>query len=491
MTEVGIEQTSHIDRLIDESMLAWRQPGLAVCITNARQVVYSKGFGVRRQGERAAVDADTIFSIGSCTKPFAAATVALLVDEGRLDWDDRVVDHLPDLRLYDEAVTQEVRIRDLLCMRTGISSGEHRHRFLCRDRRDYLRRLRYHAPLHPFRAQYSYWTDGYTVLAELVLATTGERWTEFARDRLWCPLGMRRTNADHRIAREDANSTAPHELIDGRVTPIPWMYEDHVARAAGGMNAPVSDLVPWLQLMIGGGQWKGKQLISAVSMREMHNPHTPIRGEYAEAEFASVVGEGPTGIRFASYALGWYVHDYRGHTVIYHTGKRDGFRSIMGFLPDHAIGIAVLINSSNYLMQVGVFQSLLDLLLGIDGADWSREFLRQKVRQDLSLREVEQRELEARAHGTTPSFSLEECEGDYVDGGCYGMVSIRIDDGRLNVTAGTAGFTLQHWQYDVFEVHRQWPYVLGRECLARFISDESGRATGMYWSNGAEFRKVQ
>jgi len=287
-----------IDRLIAESLSTWRQPGLAVCITDVDRVLYQNGFGVRRLGENAVVDADTLFGIGSCTKPLAAATIALLVDEGRLGWEDRVVNHLPAFRLYDDALTAQVSIRDLLCMRTGISSGEYRHRFLCRDRADYIARLRYHPPLHPFRAQYSYWTDGYTVLAELVATVTGQPWTEFARARLWRPLGMNRTNADHQLARKDVNSAAPHDIVDGELMPIEWRYEDHVARAAGGVNASAADLAAWLQLMIGNGERRGERLISSAAVQEMHSPHTPIRGEYAEAEFSGVVGDGPHGIHF-------------------------------------------------------------------------------------------------------------------------------------------------------------------------------------------------
>jgi len=227
-------------RLIEPALAAWNQPGLGLAVVERDRTAFAGGFGVRDRERGGPVDGDTVFGIASLAKPFTAATVALLVDDGRLGWDDRVRDHLPEFALYDPWVAEEARIRDLLSMRLGLLRAEHRHRLACADRADHLRRMRFHPPVHPFRAEFAYCSEGFIAAAEIVRRLFGQRWEDVVATRLLAPLGMTRSGTDHRAARALVNAATPHVVVDGRLQPVEWFYEDHISGPSGGIDRPPS-----------------------------------------------------------------------------------------------------------------------------------------------------------------------------------------------------------------------------------------------------------
>ena len=446
-------------------------PGYALAVADNVGTVFAKGYGVRSLETEQPVTEDTIFGIASCSKSFAAATVGLLVDEGAVHWDDTVNRHLPDFRLYDPWVSEQLTVRDLLSMRTGIAGSEALSRRVSRNRVDHLRRMRYLPRTHSFRERYGYTTDTYTVVGELVTRVVGTDWADFARQRLWRPLGMRRTNADRRRATRMGNTAQPHVWVDGRWTPIEWVYEDHVATPAGGVNSSVSDMAKWLRIHLDAVQ---QDILPRHVVRAMQTPETNIGVELDDSELAQVLGIGQDGVRFYSYAFGWVVGDWQGRTIVRHDGSIDGFRCAVGFLPEEGVAAVALVNAASSYFSEAVLMAALGLAVG-DERDWFAAYAALEREAMVQKRTNARRLEDARLRGTSPSLPMASYAGRYQDNGLFGQISIDVDDGKLSFVAEDQRYVLEHWHLDVFRAHledRPWDEL--RAFFLTFVIDESG-----------------
>ena len=459
-----------LDRLCKE----WNQPGLALAISSSRGVQFAGGAGERRIGGGDPVDRSTLFAAASISKTFAAATVGVLADRGALSLDDRVTRFLPHFRLTDPWVSEEIRIRDLLCNRIGLESSEGRHRRCASSKTDLIARMEKQRFRHPFRAAYGYCSDAFTCAGAVVEAVSGLDWETFARQTLWEPLGMTRTNANHQQSRQNPNAASPHLMTDGAPAPIAWAYEEAAATPAGGVNSCAEDLAIWLQALLNGGALNNQRILSEEMLGALTTPHTTERGPYREDEMACVVGAGPDGIEAPSYALGWYRHIYRGAAVCYHTGSIDGFRSIIGMLPDHDFGVAVLANADNPFLPRALFQCLIDERLGFRDRDWLTAF---RKHQDTAKLEAD-RKAQASAPKKTNApctASLDSLCGRYRDETGFGDARVTLRDGQLVLEAGEASYDLVHWGGLTFAGYRRPPYAGLRQFFASWFLDESNR----------------
>lgn len=490
--DVSMLDVNALDAQVETMLGEWQQPGLAIAIVADGRIVHERGFGVRNAARRDAVDAQTLFGIASVSKSFASATVARLVADGRLDWDDPVQKHLPWFQMPRERDSAEVTVRDLLAMRSGFGSSEYSFRRVSANRRDHVHRMRYLPQLHPLRSQFLYTTDSYTAIGELVAELTGMPWERYAAQALWQPLGMARTNGDHLLARADANAASPHLRRDGtRMQPIDWIYEDYNALPAGGVNSTAHDLALWLRFQLGEGTVDGRALLPRAALHETHVPQTPERGTFASSDWADVAGEGEDRIAFRNYALGWFVHSYRGYTVVWHSGGIDGFRSRIGFVPELGLGIVVLANSDQSLMPLAVFQTALDHALGRGNqGDWSQRF-RARAEADRASALARQSALQAsRLKNTRPSSAPAAYAGCYRDAGAFGQVAVRADGERLSLEAGRVVYDLQHWHHDVFKASPRWPYQMdSRDFFVDFRIDPRAQVAGFGFSTGYTFAR--
>lgn len=482
-----------LDAEIAAMMAAWEQPGVAVAVVKDGRIVHERGFGVRSLDTRAPVDEHTLFGIASVSKSFASATVARLVADGRLHWDDLVTRHLPWFRLPRDRDTDEVTLRDLLSMRTGIGSSEYTFRRVSANRADHVRRLRYLAQMHPLRSEYLYTTDAYTAIGQVVTEVAGQAWEEYAAAVFWRPLGMSRTNADHLVARADANAASPHLTVGRRKQPIPWVYEDYNALPAGGINSTAHDLALWLRFQLAGGEVDGRRLLPADVLRETRTPQTPVRGRFAGNDWADAAGDGPEAIRANSYAMGWSVHEYRGYQVVTHSGGIDGFRCRIGFLPGAGIGVVVLGNTEDSLFPTAVFQTAVDHLIGLGpGRPWSERLL-ARTREQQARREAAAAALAAaRIPNTRPSLPLAAYAGVFADAGAFGEARVTVEGDRLALAAGRLVYDLEHWHHDVFKARPRWPYEMeSRNFFVTFDLGERARADSFRFSTGYTFNRLR
>jgi CubicO group peptidase (beta-lactamase class C family) len=488
----GPLDTAGLDADIETMLKTWDQPGLAMALVENGKIVHERGFGVRNVTTGNPVDAQTLFGIASCSKSFASATIARLVADGRLTWDDPVTKRLPWFRLSREHDTDEVTLRDLLTMRTGIASSEYTFRRVSANRVDQVRRMRFLQQLHPLRSEYLYTTDTYTAIGEVVAEATAQPWEAFAAAAFWAPLGMTRTGADYRSARLDPNSAAPHLTVDGRKQPIPWIYEDYNALPAGGVNSTAHDLARWLLFELDASTPESKRLLPAALLHETQVPQTPMRGPYAQSDWIDVAGDGPDQIRDPSYAMGWFVHEYRGHQILWHSGSIDGFRCQLGFLSDSGFGIVALSNADESLFPLAVFQTAIDYHLGLGASrHWSERFLarsrEQRVQREASARAI----ADARIPNTHPSLPLKAYIGNFADNGAFGDCRLTAEHDRLVMACGRMIYDLEHWHYDVFKARPRWPYEMEeRNFFVIFQIDELAQMNSFHFDTGSEFRRL-
>lgn len=462
---------ANFDRTARGAMTEWRQPGLAIAIVRSGQADWLRGYGARDLATAAAVDADTLFGIGSCTKPFAAASVALLVHRGKLGWDEAVTDRLPWFRAADPWITRSLTVRDLLSNRTGLRSEAIRG--AAHDRRAYLETIARSAPLHGFRANYSYTPDMFTLAGELVAGTTGMPWADFAARELWRPLGMTRTNADYRIARTMPDAAIPYQRVAGAMVPIEWRYEDDIALPSGGMNSSARDMARWLGFQLGKPATDGPGLPMA-ALAETRLMQIPLGGPFNDSPFKDVEGVSDEG-----YGLGWFMMRYRGAQIFYHHGSQDGFRCFSAIVPALGFGFVGLGNSPNAGLPRALFLTLLDQALGRRPHDWSGAFL---ARQNAIIAAIDRREADlvaARGTPTAPPLPLPAYAGRYDDGGPVGTVEVIADASGLALSLGRERFDLRPWSGNWYELMPRRNWAAPRIAFVEFRRDPAGAVTGL------------
>jgi CubicO group peptidase (beta-lactamase class C family) len=453
--------------------------GFAVSIVEEGKVTLSKGFGVKHLPTGQKVDTDTLFQIGSVSKHFTAAALATLVDEGKLKWDDPVIDHLPDFRMYDPWVTREMTVRDLLVHRSGLGLGQGDLMMVPAttiSRPDLVRRLRYLKPATSFRSAYAYDNVLYAVAGQLIEAKTGQTWEVYVRDRLLKPAGMANSVTNDPDRWVAPNRALPHGQLGELRGMGPQVPLDEKGVSLGQNSAPAgaiassaNDMARWIQVQLAEGRAaNGAQVFSAASAREMWKPVVllnsgPLPGALAEAS-----------PQFSTYALGWNVKDYRGHKIISHGGGTLGFRAVAVLIPEKNVGFAMMVNSEENAMIPALTNELLDHYLGLPKRDWVTaydDFMDKRMAEGLKAVRASQQERPA----SKPSLPLAGYAGTYADP-WYGPIAVKDEGGKLVIDfLQTPGMTapLEHWAYDTFVA--RWKDRITEPAYVTFNLDAAGK----------------
>lgn len=427
-------------------------PGLAVAIVKDGKVVLAKGFGVRKLGEPAQVDEHTLFGIASNTKAFTSAALAMLVDEGKITWDDPVTKHLPAFQLYDPYVTREMTIRDLLTHRSGLGLGAGDLLWwppTDYSREEIIRRFRYVKPASSFRSRYAYDNVLYMIAGQIIPAVTGKSWDDFIKERIFAPLGMTESNTSVSAFRPGDNLAIPHGPVEGRILPVKYINLDNVG-PAGAINSNVTDMAKWAILQLDGGLIRdsNKRLFSDRQSREMWSAQT-----------ITPLGDPPPHLaalkaNFSAYALGWGLTDYRGKKIVSHTGGLPGYVSRVALVPDLKLGVIVLTNQESGAAFQAITYQVIDHYLGGSATDWIAAFKTSEQQGLARAAAFEKRQAASRAAESKPSLPVDKYAGRYTDA-WYGDVTINQEDGKLVLrfshTPSLVG-DLEHWQYDTFKV---------------------------------------
>jgi len=437
-----------IDTTVTRILQQFGQPGAAIAVIRDGKVLFQQGWGVRAIGDNTKVDEHTRFQVASNSKAMTAAALAILVEEGKLSWDDRVIDHLPWFRLGGDAfITREFRVRDLLCHRSGLSLGQGDLLIFGSDytSAEIARRLRFLTPPSSFRASYAYDNVLYIVAGELVTAVSGMPWEEFVATRIMAPLGMRESSPALALIDTRSNMAAAHDRRAGKPVIVP---HDSVANAlaAGGIVASVSDWTRWMRVQLDSGRVDAStRLWSPAQTRTMWEPHVSLP-----------IGEAPPGLgflkpNFAGYGLGWFLRDYRGIKLVWHDGGLQGMLSRTILVPEKNLGIVIFTNG-----VTGSYQALgwtvLDWALGAPKTDWLSLILARDQGGQSADQAFEDSAGAARRKDIGPSLPLERLAGRYTDE-WYGDVTLSVEGGHLVMRwSHSPPYTadLEHWQYDTF-----------------------------------------
>jgi CubicO group peptidase (beta-lactamase class C family) len=429
-----------IEQILDEARKAWQAPGIVVAVVKDDRVhFFAKG--QRELGSDREVTMDTLFPIGSCTKAFTATALAILVDEGKADWDDLVRKHLPWFRLDDPLADRQVALDDLLCHRIGLD----RHDLLWYRApwgiEESVRRLAFLQRSSSFRSKYEYNNLAYLAAGLAIASAARKPWHEFVRERLFVPLHMDSAVFTSGEAQKALDHASPHgHDASGKVVAIPWYDDDKQIRASGSIKASAGDMSQWVHFQLAGGKLNGKQLVSADALETTHTGHIPVPLDAAARA---------AGATQASYGLGWQIGEYRGHSLHAHTGAVDGFRArVMLVDRDDSkkrFGVVVLTNLEHMEIVLAVGNNLLDHLLGLEKKDWNA-FLADEYKKAAENQKLKPRRP---VPGAKWPGELEAYAGTYSEP-AYGVVRISRNLDSLTMSWSSFQLRLNHLHYGTF-----------------------------------------
>jgi CubicO group peptidase (beta-lactamase class C family) len=361
-----------LDAYVARDMKTFDVPGIALAIVKDGKVVFAKGYGVRKVGDAAPVDENTLFGIGSNTKAFTAAALATLVDEGKISWDDKVYERLKGFQMYDPYVSHEMTIRDLLTHRSGMGLGEGDLLFwphTTYTREDIIYRLRFMKPASSFRSHYAYDNLMYIAAGQIIPAVTGKSWEEYIREKILQPLGMKTTNLSTTAFKPGDNYAWPHSKVEGKLQTIPFQDLDN-AGPAGAINSSVAEMAKWIMLQLNHGKFPGREgrLFSEAQSHEMWTAQTLTPISTADSPLAALRP------KFSAYALGWGIRDYHGRKLVGHSGGVSGFVTRVLLVPEENLGMVILTNAEDGGAFESIVYHVLDSNFGLPPTEWTTAF---------------------------------------------------------------------------------------------------------------------
>ena len=482
---VGICQNNVelFDKYVESARNQWQVPGIAITVVQDGKVVFSKGYGVRELGKTEPVTTETLFGCMSTTKAMTVAALGMLVDEGKLNWDDKVIKYLPAFRVGDPYVTNELRVRDLLTHNAGLGNAD----FLWDRTTDLpsteiLKRMQYANPAYSLRSSFIYQNIMYLVAGQVIEKVSGMPWESFISERLFAPLGMKNTFPTLALSRQYQNRSSSHFEIKGKIQVIPESPADAIA-PAGAVWSTADDIAKWVNFMLGNTTVNGKELLKPATLNELFKPQTMVpTGQF----YPTIAITKP---HWMTYGLGWFQHDYRGEMVNFHTGSLAGRTAIIGLLRDKKLGVYIFGNLDHAEVRHALMYKVFDLFAFNDNSrDWSAEFktLYDKIKADAVKREADTKA--KRVLDTKPSLPLTAYAGRY-SSPFYGAVEIALVDGKLKaIFSQDVSAELGHWQFDTFmgTWNKSWE---GDSLFAFQLSPVSAEAVSVT-VDGATLRRV-
>ena len=449
-TQNGIDS---LDRYIESARADWNVPGMSVVVVKDGKALLSKGYGIRELDKPDPVDAQTLFGVMSTTKAMTAVAMGLLVDEGKVSWRDKVIKHLPDFRIADPYITQELEVRDLFTHNSGLLSTDFlwaRTPELPAD--EAVRRMQYARPAYSFRGGFVYHNSMYLVAGKVIEKASGVSWERFMADRVFRPLGMNNTHPTLAGALKHPNRSVAHYKIKGKIEAIPEMPIDSVG-PAGSVWSNAEDAARWMNYLISGKTADGKDLLKPATLEEIFKPQVILPSNFYPT-FSLIKP------KWTTYGLGWFQHDYRGEKVDFHTGSIAGRTALVGLLRDKKLGVYIFGNLDHAELRHAIVYKVFDMLAFNEpsGRDWNAEFKKLYDERDAGAEKQAEAMLSRRLNGTKPSLPLEAYAGTYSDP-FYGTVEVKFANGQLTIVAAKdLSAELRHRHVDTFTTvwNKRW-----------------------------------
>lgn len=468
-----------IDSIAERSMKAFDVPGIAVAVIKDGKVIHSKGYGVRSLRSGKPTDENTLFGIASNSKAFTAAALGMLVDEGKLAWDDKVRDYIPEFKLYDAWVTEQFTIRDLLTHRSGMGLGAGDLMFFPDSSdftlKDIIYNLRFLKPVSSFRSKYDYDNNLYIIAGEVVKRVSGMSWDDFVEQKIFKPLGMTHTAASFDRLKDTSDIIDGHAMVNGKVQVIARSTLK-VGHSAGGINSSIADLSKWVMLQLAHGKYGDKQekvLFSDEVHEEMWAPQTIIH----------VGSPGTYNTHFASYGFGFRLSDAKGFKQVTHTGGLEGMVTQITMLPELNLGIIVLTNQQESDAFASITNQIKDAYFGMKGTDRVGEYAayrQQALAEGNKIADSIWHEIAEGQKKGMGNIGFDAYKGTYKDN-WFGDVTISVKNGKPWFDAKRSPKLtgeLFFYKGNTFVV--KWrDRSMDADAFVNFTLDETGKAAGI------------
>ncbi|MEI6242914.1 MAG: serine hydrolase [Chlamydiota bacterium] len=442
----NISLDREIDILSEATLQEWAIPGLALSVIHKGKEIKVAGYGVKQRGTFDKVNSETVFQICSLTKAFTALVVSMLVEQGKLEWEQPIVTYLPSFKLKVPYAQENITLRDLLSQRTGLPGISKQSWRLWwhtgRSTQDLMHRLSFVEAAYPFRSHFSYNNMSYVVASQAIAKVSGSSWEKLCKEKIFQPLGMKRTSLSHAFLLEDKNVASAHLLPSLKKEPIPWQNWDNMS-ATGGINSSAQDMAEWLKYC----------LLNRAVFITTRSP----QGLFEVEGFLDEISMPAWAIythnqSIVNYGFGWMMYTLNNREVFFHTGICDGMQSILAIVPEESLGISILTNEASHLGAACLLNGLLDRFLQLPKTDWHRKA--HGIIENMDKTALQQRKhLEiSREKNTIPTLHLGDYAGEYVHP-AYGSIqlSIRGDEMLISLFSHEEG-RLKHWQKDEFEI---------------------------------------
>lgn len=419
-----------IEAYITSGMKGFDIPGLAIGIVANNRLIYAKGFGVRSKSNGLPVDTRTVFQIGSTTKAFLTATMAIMVDRGKLRWDDRVVDLYPEFQLKDPWVTREFRVFDLPAQRSGLPPLVNDILAMLNFKEpEMIRSLGHVEPVSSFRTTFAYTNITHLLASRIVAKAAGAPdWNAVLQKELLDPLGMRDSTYTAEAIEAAANHANGHRWTPKGTIEVPFtpIFPYHMA-GAGNINSNIEDMARWVRMQLGDGTFDGRRIVSSKNLAYTRMPKVALNEQ-------------------VFYDLGWYNYLTPNGNILWHDGDALSFGSFVGLVPDTNIGIIILTNETNVEAPNSLGPWVLDRILGNAKHDPVAENLKNaKATFEATARRF------AKPANPRPFPQLAPLTGNFVNSS-FGKAVLTLKDDALVIELQATGakFKLVPWDGDIF-----------------------------------------
>ncbi|WP_103071519.1 serine hydrolase [Aquimarina sediminis] len=434
-----------LDEYYTKMVKDWDIPSATIGIVKDGELVFSGSYGVLEKGKEDKPDKNTLYAIASNSKAFTATIIGMLVQEGKLNWDDKVKKHLPYFALYDPWVSNEVTIKDLLSHRVGLGtfSGDIIWYKANLTAQEIIKRVKYLPKTNDFRAGFGYSNVMYITAGEIIKKVTGKTWGQNVQERILDPLGMDRTISSIKHLENKKNYATPHARENDTNIPVAWVDWEKIG-AMGGLISSVNDVAKWMIFNLNHGRVGKDTLLTKETRNMVWTPHNNYTIDHTT--------QNDLNRHFSGYGLGWGLSDYHGRLNVAHTGGFDGMITAVTLIPDENLGVVVLTNGMKSPIRAATYYAL-DQFMGTSTIDWSAKLLERANNNAKKDTRITDRK-EKRVLNTKPSATPSMIAGTYLSD-IYGKIKISSAKEQLRMEfehTPDLSATLRHWHHDVWEI---------------------------------------
>jgi CubicO group peptidase (beta-lactamase class C family) len=441
--QVADKRFAGLDTTFDRILKDWKAAGFAVAVVEKNKIVYSKGAGFRDFEKKLPVTPNTLFAIGSCTKAFTASLIGLLEKDGKIEYDKPVRDYLPELKFYNDAMNDQVTVRDMMCHRTGLPRHDYSWYLFPTTRDSLIYRIRYMEPTAGVREKWQY--NNFMFLAQGVLAEKlfGAKWEQLVKEKFFDPLGMKSSVFSVKDMEKSSDASLGYLVYKDNLIFKMDYYNIDAMGPAGCINSSVNDMANWVITWINGGKFNDKEIIPPQYVTEAMSSQMTTGGALPDKDNPD--------IHLSNYGFGWSISSYRGHYRVQHGGNIDGFSAMTCFFPSDSIGIVILTNQNGSTVPAIVRNIIADRLLKLTRKDWNASLLAADRKAKADAKEANKNKTAPPKTDGQRTHPLKDYEGLYANPG-YGSIDIFLRNDSLFGQVPGKLIWFRHAWYDVFNV---------------------------------------